>query len=362
MVNFNNIGMLLRKGFLPVILFGLIAVQTFAANDVRTSADSQSGRGSTATLRVGRHAHYVRLVFETPETYVQKASVILTGANSIKIDFQTPISFRVPQKGAPKTLLNIQASGSGTPYEIDNGLKITVNVSSCIIFVENLDDINVSKLSSPSRLVIDAYISQAAPSEGGRKDAVEAPLTAPDASEIKVESFAIDAGHGGYESGLVFGKITEKDLALSVSKELAGTLVKKGKKVVLTRKGDQVVSLRDRAGIVNKRSPDLMVSIHLSSRNEFVVYTGLESRVKAPGEDRSEAVAKAIARSAKNVLKINVRLEKMPLALLAYVHVPAVLIELPSPEKFSYDGKSRERMIAIILQGVAYSSSGQVQA
>ncbi len=353
--------MLLRKIFLLVVLFGVIAAQTFAANDVRTSGSSQSRRESTATLRVGKHAHYVRLVFETPESYVQSASVILTGANLIKIDFQSPISFRVPRKGDPKTLVNIEASANGTAYEIDNGLKITVSASSCVISVDNLDDINVSKLSSPSRLVIDAYISQA-PSGGVRKDAVEVPLTAPDSADIKVESFAIDAGHGGYESGVVFGKITEKDLALSISKELAGTLIKKGKKVVLTRKGDQVVSLRDRAGIVNKKSPELMLSIHISSKNEFVVYTGRESRVKAPGEDRSEAVANAIVRSARSALKINVRLEKMPLALLAYVHVPAVLIELPSPERFSYDGKSRERMIAIILQGVADSSSGQVQA
>ncbi len=357
---------------LLVALFTVIASQTYAADNAPGQADNQSGKERTATLRVGKHAHYLRLVFETPENYVQQASVVLTGADTIKVDFRSPINIRVPQKGAPKTFAKIDPSKNGTAYEIDNGLKITVNASDCVIYVDNLVDINVAKLSLPSRLVIDAYISRS-PADGGKKDAVEAPVTDPDASEIKFESFAIDAGHGGYDSGIRFAKTTEKDLAFSISKELAGALVKKGKKVTLTRKGDQVVSLRDRARIVNRKSPDIMVSIHVSSKNEFVVYSvrGPYAKVtdgtgtvaeKPAGKDRSEALAQAIGRSAARALKINVRIEKMPLLLLSYVHAPAVLIELPSPEKFSYDGKSRERMIAIILQGIAYSSSGQVQA
>src|SRR5271157_5443176 len=241
--------------FMPLVLLVVIlagiAAQTYAVDNARTAANNQSGKESTATLRVGKHAHYLRLVFETPESYVQKASVILIGTNAIKVDFQSPINIRVPRKGAPKIFVNIEPSKSGTAYEIDNGLKITVNVSNCIISVDNLDDIDVSKLSLPSRLVIDAYISQS-PSDGGKKDAVEAPVTEPDSSEIKVESFGIDAGHGGYDSGIRFAKTTEKDLAFSIAKELAGSLVKKGKKVTLIRKGDQLISLRDRARIVNK--------------------------------------------------------------------------------------------------------------
>jgi len=198
-------------------------------------------------------------------------------------------------------------------------------------------------------------------------------MTAPDASEIKVESFVIDAGHGGYESGVHFGKTSEKDLALSIAKELAGALAGKGKKVVLTRKGDQMVSIKDRAKIVNKKSPELLVSIHVSSRNEFVVYTAARPYVKAAGgngmnsekaseRDRSDAVAQAIAQSARNSLKAEVKIEKMPLLLLSSIHVPAVLIELPSPDKFRYDAKSRVRMINVILLGIVNSSAGGLQA
>ncbi len=348
-------------------------MKTYAADKALAAAGNRAVKASTATLRVGKHAHYLRLVFETTERFVQKASVSLSGANACKVDFQSPISLRVPGRDAPKTFVKMETDVSkNAPYEIDKGLKITAGISSCIITIDNLDDINVTKLSLPSRLVIDAYINQG-PSGSVEVSPPEVPLAAPDASEIKVESFVIDAGHGGYESGVHFGKTVEKDLALSIAKELAGALAGKGKKVTLTRKGDQMLSLKDRIRIVNIKSPELLISIHVSSQNELVVYTASKPFVKvaggnevdsekSTGRDRSDAVAQAIAQSARNSLKTNVKIEKMPLLLLSSVHVPAVLIELPNPDKFSYDVKSRGRMITVILLGIANSSAGGLQA
>src|SRR5208283_983616 len=136
-------------------------VQTYAADNARVADGNQAVKASTAILRVGKHARYLRLVFETSENNVQKASVSLSGANAIKVDFQSPVSFSVPGKDAPKTFVKIEADVSKNgSYEIDKGLKITANISSCIITVDDLDDINVTKLSSPSRLVIDAFVSK----------------------------------------------------------------------------------------------------------------------------------------------------------------------------------------------------------
>ncbi|HXW69577.1 MAG TPA: N-acetylmuramoyl-L-alanine amidase [Dissulfurispiraceae bacterium] len=348
-------------------------VRAFAADNASAVSGDQAVHASAATLRVGKHARYFRLVFDTAESYVQKASVKLSGANAIKIDFQSPVSFSVPGRDAPKTFVNMGTVVSkNASYELDKGLKITAGINGCIITVDNLENINVIKLSLPSRLVIDAYISR----ERGGSVANGVPgvsLTAPDAAELKVESFVIDAGHGGYESGVRFEKTVEKELALFMAKELAGVLAGKGEKVALTRKGDQMVSLKDRIGIVNNKSPDLLISIHVSSQNEFVVYTAGGSYTKAAGGietdseksailDRSEAVAQAIARSTRNSLKVNVRIEKMPLSLLSGVHVPSVLIELPSPDKFSYDVKSRRLMIDSIWVGIMNSTAGGLQA
>lgn len=365
---FNHAAVLLLA-----LQFSLLAwpVRIGAADNAGTAARNQAGRMSTVTLRIGRHANYLRLVFETPEDYVQRASVSLSGDNAVKVDFQSPVSFRVPQKDAPKSFVRLEAEASkSVAYGIDTGLKITAETNGCVINIDNLDDINVSKLSSPSRLVIDAYITQT-PSAGSEELPEEPPLASPDASDIKMDSFVIDAGHGGYDNGVRFVKAAEKDIALSFAKELSGALIKKNKKVLLTRKVDQTLSLRDRARIVNKRSPDLLVSIHISSKDEFVAYSLCKpcsgtageapaNTEKAAGVDRSEAVAQAIAQSARNALKVTAKVEKMPLTLLSYVHVPAVMIELPNPDKFSYDAKSRERLIVILLQGIAYSSTGQV--
>src|SRR5208283_5030378 len=85
--------------FLALHLF-LLAGSVGLAGIALAAPGNQAVKASTATLRVGKHAHYIRLVFETSESYVQKASVSLSGANAINVDFQSPISFRVPGRDA----------------------------------------------------------------------------------------------------------------------------------------------------------------------------------------------------------------------------------------------------------------------
>ncbi|MBI3592811.1 MAG: N-acetylmuramoyl-L-alanine amidase [Nitrospirae bacterium] len=355
--------------------------QADAAEGSKASPKSPAAKEVAVTVRVGRHHNYVRLVFETTDNYVQKASVILTGSNAVKVDFQSPVSFRTPQKGSQKNFTKIEKDSSKgkAPLELEKGLRIAVSENSCTITVDNLDDINVSKLFSPSRLVIDAYVSQspadASSEKGSGNIPQESPVTAPDPSEIKFESFVIDAGHGGYDSGIHSGKSYEKDVALSFAKELAYTLARKNKKVFLTRKSDQILSIKDRIKASNQRSPEIFISIHISSRNEFAVYSAPKKTARpaegdlwkrmdknsteAENKDRGGVIAQAIAQSMKSAFKLNVKVEKLPLWLIANVNAPAVLIELPNPEKFSYDGKTRERVINTILRGLAYSSLSQ---
>lgn len=82
-----------------------------------------------------------------------------------------------------------------------------------------------------------------------------------------IDVIVIDAGHGGSQSGAVGQKSTrEKDVALSISKELA-KLIRKDKqfKVIMTRDRDKTVSLEERADIANKAACDLFISIHANS-------------------------------------------------------------------------------------------------
>ncbi|UCE25334.1 MAG: N-acetylmuramoyl-L-alanine amidase [Candidatus Zixiibacteriota bacterium] len=83
----------------------------------------------------------------------------------------------------------------------------------------------------------------------------------------KIDVIVIDPGHGGAHYGAIGPRGTrEKDIALSIAKELA-KLIRKDKqfKVIMTRDRDKTVTLQDRADIANKASCDLFVSIHANS-------------------------------------------------------------------------------------------------
>jgi N-acetylmuramoyl-L-alanine amidase len=75
---------------------------------------------------------------------------------------------------------------------------------------------------------------------------------------------AIDAGHGGHDPGAIGrGKTREKDVALSVSRELAARInAEPGMRAVLIRNSDIYVDHRKRMDIAHKAGADLFVSIH----------------------------------------------------------------------------------------------------
>jgi N-acetylmuramoyl-L-alanine amidase len=74
---------------------------------------------------------------------------------------------------------------------------------------------------------------------------------------------AIDAGHGGYDPGAIGRRSKEKDLVLSISKELAKRVNSEpGMRALLIRDRDVFVEHRDRIEIARRRKADLFVSIH----------------------------------------------------------------------------------------------------
>ena len=76
----------------------------------------------------------------------------------------------------------------------------------------------------------------------------------------------LDPGHGGVQDGAVSPRgDKEKDLTLEISRRVKRRLEKLGARVVLTRAGDQLVPLVNRAAVANALQADLFVSIHLNS-------------------------------------------------------------------------------------------------
>lgn len=74
----------------------------------------------------------------------------------------------------------------------------------------------------------------------------------------------VDAGHGGKDPGALGQyKVREKDIVLSIAKELARKLnAIEGFKAVLTRSSDVYLKLRQRSKVAREANADLMVSIH----------------------------------------------------------------------------------------------------
>lgn len=310
-----------------------------------TALDAQTAKeSSVATIRVGKHANFVRIVFSAAEEYIQNASAVLIGSNTIQVDVQHPVIFRMTGKDILK---------SGSVVEAGSGVTINIRGGICNITVENLDNINVSRLSSPSRFVIDAYLSQIPKETTGEKSPGDLPDTA------SFELFMIDAGHGGYDNGMRGRNFVEKEFVLSFAKEFAAMLSRKGKKVFLTRKGDHMLSIKDRVKAANQKSPKVFISFHLSSGNEFIVYSSSHGAVDAAIEGRNTsrlvkniAIAKTITQNFKNEFKLNARYENLPLPVIMHVNTPAVLIELPNPEGFRYDAHAKERLMNLILNGI----------
>ena len=78
---------------------------------------------------------------------------------------------------------------------------------------------------------------------------------------------ALDAGHGGRDSGKVNPrlKVSEKTLTLDMVNRMKPLLEKQGYRVVLTRTEDRFVELAERAEIADRAGADLFISVHFNS-------------------------------------------------------------------------------------------------
>lgn len=97
----------------------------------------------------------------------------------------------------------------------------------------------------------------------------------------------LDAGHGGRDSGAMFGDIMEKDLTLDVAERAELLLRAAGFRTVLTRESDRYLSLSERAEMANEQKDSLFVSIHFNDGDRETA-SGVETyyalhRTPAPG-------------------------------------------------------------------------------
>ncbi len=89
----------------------------------------------------------------------------------------------------------------------------------------------------------------------------------PSSLKPKKLTIAIDAGHGGSNSGAkgLSSGILEKDYTLLMAKQLQRYLRKKGFRVYMTREGDADLGMVERTQMLKEKDPDVLLSLHLNS-------------------------------------------------------------------------------------------------
>ena len=105
---------------------------------------------------------------------------------------------------------------------------------------------------------------------------------------LAVKRVVIDAGHGGADPGATsVVRLAEKDITLDVAERLKKMLEKNGFTVVVTRGGDQLIPLRERARLANASSSDIFASIHVNSIVAHTASHGVETYYLGPTSDPS---------------------------------------------------------------------------
>lgn len=87
-------------------------------------------------------------------------------------------------------------------------------------------------------------------------------------------TIVIDAGHGGTDPGAIGSYLYEKEATMETSERVAERLRAEGANVILTRTGDESISLEERVYLSNSYQADLFISIHYDSTPEGVFRTG----------------------------------------------------------------------------------------
>lgn len=137
----------------------------------------------------------------------------------------------------------------------------------------------------------------------------------------------LDPGHGGKDPGAVAYALKEKDITLFLARRAASFLAAYEAEILLTRYGDEDVSLSARAGLANERRADFFCSLHVNAGGG----TGFESYIHPAAAPRTEELARALhAELASFYLPRGFAdrgLKRADFAVLRETKMPAVLLE-----------------------------------
>ncbi len=136
----------------------------------------------------------------------------------------------------------------------------------------------------------------------------------------------IDAGHGGYDYGAIYGGHNEKDITLSIAQKITGYLEAAGIKSYMTRSDDRFVSLAERVEVSNSIEPKVFVSVHA---NALVTNPNMEGLQTYYYNSNSLSFANVMHKQLlKDVGMPDQRVRKAGFWVVKHTDVPSLLLEL----------------------------------
>ena len=181
----------------------------------------------------------------------------------------------------------------------------------------------------------------------------------------------LDAGHGGNQNGAVVNGYAEKDLTFSITKKIEAIAQAAGIEVVLTRSGDNEVSLKERAS----KEGHLLVSVHLNSEpstqngklNGIEVFTSANDK-KDNLQNNKLANHMLKAFKGLNGIGVNSVPQSKSLVLLRESKMPSVVLELgylTNKKDFDFitNNDNQQKLAKSVVNGiVAYRNSVDFKA
>ncbi len=224
----------------------------------------------------------------------------------------SPVVFTVQAEGA--WLIVVPASDEFSPnfqnaaFEdgIVSGVIIEKRESRKVFKIQTgaeFESYRTFELKEPPRFVIDLY--RRGSGSAGPKPAVEIPVapvetqsvppTLLPSTTLQKKVIVIDPGHGGTETGAAGPEGTlEKDVTMGIARKLKAIIESTGTRAILTRDGDQMISLDDRTAKANNNKANLFISIHANAT----------VRGKARGAETYFLSAKATDDEARNIAAV----------------------------------------------------------
>ncbi|MDH4027522.1 MAG: N-acetylmuramoyl-L-alanine amidase [Nitrospirota bacterium] len=292
-------------------------------------------------LRASRQPESVRIVIEGHSSAISRAQV-LRREEGIAVTF-------------PETSFTVQ------PEKIIVDHKLTDN-DTIMFYPGAFRDLKFFLMKYPDRLVIDAYLK-----EGANASAPPASGSVEEQKKVLSKIRAvIDPGHGGYESGLVSDRYSEKNVVLDIARKLSALINKGASRASLTRGSDRFMSLPERLKLSNAADTDIYISLHIGRHAGVVFYVPVITEhvsdiagnfLAARGQEKYTDNTLTLLYAMKEAVKDNfsedmVSVRPLPYGILSQIEAAALIIELPSFEDAVYAEGFMEEMANTLYKGI----------